>query len=120
MKYLKRILVCILSLTILYNSPLAHVSAAVESETLSTSETIVVKSEKGDVSVLFYFTYSDGNSADLIAVICQNSNYDILNPPSTSWNEYSRVATVVVTHKTTGAQVTLGAWCDIYGQTGTF
>lgn len=73
---------------------------------------------KGDANVTFVFDYSDGNSAKLAAV-WNNSNdkYNIPNPPTTSFSNDTCYASVVLVNKSTGAQVTLRAWCDIYGQT---
>lgn len=123
MKDLKRFIVCLLSLAILCSSPATlNVRAAetiVEDARTVASTPINILCTKNGVSVRFYFVYSDGNSATLVAVLCETSGY-IISAPSTHFDNDTRYASVIATNEYTGAQITLGAWCDIYGQMGTF
>ncbi len=75
--------------------------------------------EKDGAKVRFYFDYSDGNSAKLAAAISENRDYDI-DPPESSFIGDRCYASVVVTHISTGKKFTLRAWCDIYGDLGTY
>lgn len=96
-----------------------YVNAA-ENAVEATSAIVTQDATKNGVTVTFRFNYSDGNSAELVSVFCRNSNYDMPNPPDTYFAGDTCYASVTVVHKTTNAEVTLRAKCDIYGDTGTY
>lgn len=120
MKCLKKFIVCLLSLAVLCGSQVAYVSAA-ENEVMATNAFVYQNAESGDAKVQFVFDYSDGNSAKLAAVWNLSSDtYEMSGPPTSSFSGDTCYASIVLEHKTTGAKVTLRAWCDIYGQTSSY
>lgn len=120
MKRLKKFIVCLLSLAVLCGSQVAYVSAA-GNEIMTTNAFVYQDAESGDAKVQFVFDYSDGNNAKLAAVWNLSSGtYDMQNPPTSSFSGDTCYASIVLVHKTTGAKVTLRAWCDIYGQTSSY
>ncbi len=101
----------------LCGSQVAYVSAA-GNEIMTTNAIVDQEVEKGDAKVCFKFDYSDGYNAKLAAVWNLSSEtYDMPDPPTSSFSGDTCYASIVLVHKVTGAKVTLGAWCDIYGQT---
>ncbi len=124
MKRLKNAIICLLSMVMLCSSQLMYASAAPtpvsENEVMprfTTSQVATV----GDATATFYFTYSDGNSADCYLVLLpKDSKYEFNGPPSTSFYGDKCYASVVLKHKQTGELVTLNAWCDIYGDTAQY
>lgn len=120
MKRFKKIIICMLSLAMLCGSQLLPVNASTvaENEVLSTTDVQVVRSEKDGVAVFFYFGYSDGSDAWLNRVSCLTTGCR-LTSSSSHFSGDTCYATAVVTISS-GAQITLNAWCDIYGQTGSY
>ena len=120
MKGLKKFIVCLLSLAVLCGSPTTYVSAA-ENEVMTTNSFVYQNAESGDAKVQFVFDYSDGNSAQLAAVWnLSGDKYDMPDSPTSSFSGDTCYASIVLVHKSTGAKVTLRAWCDIYGQTSSY
>lgn len=119
MKRIKKFFICLMTLTMLCSSQLIYVSAATEAETEVMASEFPAQQEvtKNGITVTFYFTYSDGNSADCYLVLCDDSNYS-MSLPNVSIASDRCYASVVMTHNTTGAQISFRAWCDIYGDTG--
>lgn len=120
MKHFKKIFVCLLSLTILFSSQLMYTNAAVvvENEVMSTTDSAIVYCSKDDVCFFFYFSYSDGNSASFVRGSCHGTGCTISSMSSLFDND-TCYATIIVT-TASGAQITFNAWCDIYGQTGSY
>lgn len=116
MKHLKKIIVCLLSVAILCSSQLTYVNAAAASENVVMSEKNVSCSKNG-IEVTFTFSYSDGNSASFIGARISNGTGSI-NSTSSHFENDTRYATAVVT--TSSGTITFNAWCDIYGQTGSY
>ncbi len=117
MKYFKKFFAFLLALAVLCGSSMVHVSAA-ENQTESTNARADQNVVKGDANVTFIFDYSDGYTANLVAVWNHNTDkYDMPNPPTSSFSNDTCYASIVLVNKSTGVQVTLRAWCDIYGQT---
>ena len=124
MKQFKKILICLLSVALLCGSQLVSVNAAeavsAGNETgLMPLKVVQQEATVNGVTVVFHFDYSDGNSAKLVAAICTTAGYEMPNPPSSHFAGDTCYATATVVNSTTHVQVTLKAWCDIYGQTGT-
>lgn len=119
MKRLKKFIICLLSVVVLCGSQMTYVSAA-ETEVMSLNAFVCQDAKVGNVVVTFTFDYVDGTTAKLAMVVCHNSNYDMPNPPTSYFANDRCYASVVVVNKTTNEQITLRAWCDIYGQTGEY
>ena len=122
MKALKKLIVCLMAVTLLCGSRPAAVCAAAEKEATDRSIDISVGVQYGkDVVVTFFFHYSDGNSAECTGYRATFSDklYKVdFNGGSFSGDRATATATVTVI--STQQKITLGAWCDIYGQTGSF
>lgn len=117
MKRIKKFFVALLALAMLCGSSVVYVSAA-ENQIMSTNFFVYQDASRGDASVTFTFDYSDGNSAKLAAVVNNSSDkYTMPNPPTSYFAADTCYASIVLVNKTTGAKVTLRAWCDIYGDT---
>lgn len=118
MKHLHKFLVFLLAFTVLCGNPIIYVNAAenqVEGTTAPAEQLVSI----GDASVTFKFIYTDGSSAKLAMVINHNSGaYEMPNPPTSHFSGDTCYASIVLVRRSTGEEVTLSAWCDIYGQTG--
>lgn len=115
MKHLKKIIVCLLSVAILCSSQLTYVNAAASSENAVMSNTDVY-CEKEGIGVTFHFTYSDGSSASFTGAEITKGTGNISS--TSHFDNDTRYATAVVT--TSSGTITFNAWCDIYGQTGSY
>lgn len=120
MKRFKRFLVSLLAMALLCGTSVVYVSAA-ENQAKSARANIYQDAQSGDASVTFTFSYSDGNSVKLVGA--SNNSRDKYNMPNAATSSFSGdtcYATAVLVNKATGAKVTLKAWCDIYGESGSY
>lgn len=119
MKHFKKFFVCLMAMVVLCSSQMAYVNAA-ETEAMPMSSTITQYATKDGATVIFYFLYSDGNSASLVDVAYDLSRYTKINGPTSYFAGDTCYASVTLLDRTTGATITLNAWCNIYGESGAY
>ncbi len=129
MKNYKKIILCVLTTLLVGSSQIQHVAAATMQDGASVnsvSETVqrrassaVVNISKGGTNVTITFNYSDGTSVDFAGVSYNSKKYNIAITQN-SFSGDSRRVQIVLTNKNDGSKITLGAWCNVYGETGTF
>lgn len=117
MKHIKKIIICLLAVFVLVGNQTTYVSAAEETAASVLSNYTKITVSKGGAAVEFYFNYADGTTVYDADFVGMNANYTYTLDRSGFSNG---VWTIYVTARNvySGATITLGAWCDIYGQTG--
>lgn len=124
MKNLKKAILVLMVGVLLFSGQQMQVNGATneENDIMVTSFTNNVNVTKQGMTVSFVFYYSDGSTAD-IAEWSYNKSYNenyTFALTKESFSGDTETVVVVATNKKTGAQISFGAWCDIYGRTGTF
>lgn len=124
MKYLRKIVVCMLAVVMLNTQIMPCVEAAetqgntvaAQNEMEQTKATPPsVTSQKNGIIVVFIFSYVDGSSASLVSC---SASVGTVTITKNTFSGDSRIVEAVVT--VGNKQTTFGAWCDVYGQTGSF
>lgn len=119
MKFVKKFVACMLVLLLFSSSVMLYVEAAEaakEIENQSSRTQVLVTVEKEGISAWFRFAYVDGSSVEL-------DYWDSTGgKPTITKNVFSGGDTRIVEAYVIrdARRITFGAWCDIYGQTGSF
>lgn len=74
---------------------MAYVSAS-EIEIMPIASTVTQYATKDGATVIFYFSYSDGNSATFLDIAYDKSKYNILSGPTSSFSGDTRYASVTL------------------------
>ena len=129
MKNYKKITLCVLTTLLVGSSQTQYVAAATvqdhtnvneASKTVQrSSQTASVTINKGNTSVTIGFRYSDGTSVNLAGVSYDTRLYNIAITKN-SFSGDSRIVEIVLTNKSDSSKISCGAWCNVYGETGTF
>ena len=117
MKHMMRNIACMVAVILLSGNMMPYVKAATPVEETPQSMTQIASAaiQKGPIIAVFIFDYVDGVSATFVECRLNTGSYRITK---NVFSGDSRIVEVVVTYNNT--ETTLGAWCDIYGQTGAY
>lgn len=105
---------------VLYLQQIPSQAAPLSMEETAESTEVTVPVTKYSTTIWVHFSYSDGNSVEYLGVThSDDTSYDFAVTKNV-FNDNSRIVEITATNKFSGTKVIFGAWCDIYGQTGTF
>lgn len=120
MKKTKKVIICLLAAILVCLQQIPTQAALLSVEEAASSSEVVVPVTKYSTTIWVHFSYSDGNSATYLGISHSVGTSYEFRVTKNVFSDNSRIVEITATNKFSGTEIVFGAWCDIYGQTGTF